>query len=74
MPDTRLEFTDTAIVVIETGGQPTRVPDSECDTPEKLLSWVLYFIPRAWVTKDFIEDFITTAIERHSMKVEEPLF
>ncbi len=74
MADTTLKFTETSVIIVEVGGQETEVPDSDCNTPEKLLSWFLYLIPRAWVTKDFIHEFIRAEIERHSMKVEEPLF
>lgn len=74
MSETKLEFTDNAVIIIEPCGQPTEVLDSDYNAPEKLLSWYLYLTPRHWVTKDFLEHFIKTEIERHSMKVEEPLF
>lgn len=72
--DTTIETGDTLIIVREVGGNPTEVPDEDCNTPEKLLSWILYFAPRQWVTTEFLEEFIQTEISRHSMKVEQPLF
>ena len=62
--DTTIEEGDGFITVREVGGNPTEVPDSDCDTPEKLLSWILYFIPREWVTTNFIEEFIETEVSR----------
>ena len=74
MPQPILSLTDNSVIIIEAGGSPTVIPDSDCNTPEKLLSWYLYLTPRHWVTKDILEEFVKVEIERHSMKVEEPLF
>jgi len=70
---TTIEDNDNGIYIVESGGQETFIRDDECDTPEKMLSWFLYFYPRGWVTKEFLCEFVRHQIIRQKMNVEEPL-
>lgn len=46
------------------GDTPTDVHFADVDTPLKILRQVSHMLPKTWVTKDHIDQFIGMALER----------
>ncbi|MET3817291.1 hypothetical protein [Pantoea sp. UYEF8] len=43
---------------------------SDCNTPEKILSWVMHLSEKTWVTKDIIRQFIRVSAQASGLKIE----
>lgn len=41
---------------------------SRCDTPEKILSWVLQLTEKTWMTRDIVHQFVILACQNHSIE------
>ena len=46
------------------------VETSRCDTPEKLLGWVVQLCEKSWMTCDVLERFILVAQKESDLKID----
>ncbi|MBG5923693.1 hypothetical protein ACLI07_09940 [Providencia huaxiensis] len=44
---------------------------SDCDTHEKLLSWIFYLTNKQWATTQLIREFIVIASRESNIKINE---
>ncbi|ORM96265.1 hypothetical protein [Pantoea septica] len=54
----------------EPNGWDYDVAISDCNTHEKILSWVMHLSEKNWVTKDIIRQFIRVSAHASGLKVE----
>lgn len=40
-----------------------------CDTPEKILNWVVHLLPKKWIQRDILEHFVIVACGAHGIKI-----
>ncbi|MGF1758411.1 hypothetical protein L4D76_10770 [Photobacterium sagamiensis] len=45
------------------------IPLDDCNTPEKLISWVIYLLEKKWINQSIIYRFVKTACKENNLKI-----
>lgn len=49
-------------------GSNYQIEFSRCNTPEKILSWVLQLTEKPWMTTEILNRFVELACQKHSIE------
>jgi len=45
------------------------IPLDDCNTQEKLLSWIMYLLEKKWINRSIIYRFVKTACKENNLKI-----
>ncbi len=57
-------------ICLHGGGYEYWIDSDRCDTPEKILAWVLHLAPKTWVTAEVLRQFVQLATSINNVKVD----
>ncbi|MBE8597879.1 hypothetical protein [Xenorhabdus sp. BG5] len=64
-----LRITDKHFIFHFNGMDQYEIPVSDCNTPEKLLSWVFHLTEKRWMSVDLLRHFIRAASHKSKISI-----
>ena len=56
-------------ITLTGGGYPYNIELNRCDTPEKLLGWIMHLAGKTWITKSILRGFINAACNKNGITI-----